>query len=142
RRVEPQARDPLRNLLALDLGARQAGLLVAVSERVIESQPDTPRRIVRAERLTKRIGEASIARTDHRRRKAAGPKQLPAAQTAAAIRRLEADVRQTLIAEKVDVGLRVLEIDRRASEIVAAVERLRDSRIDVGRRLELLGLVH
>ncbi len=61
------------------------------------------------------------------------PQQLGAAKSAAAIRRFEAHVRQLLVGEELDVGLRVREVSTRPREIVALVERRCEGALDVGR---------
>src|SRR5262249_50627169 len=112
--IQPQARDPLGALLALDLRTGVARLFVAVPERVADGHADAPRRIVRCECLTERVAEAAVARTDEAAGKVAGAKKLGAAEPAATIRRLQTYVRQSLIAEKIHVRLCVLQVNCRA----------------------------
>ena len=108
--LEPEARDPLRRLPALDLGAREARLFVAAAERIAHGDADAPRRIVRGERLAERVAEASVARAGDDARKSAGAQELRAAETVAAIRGFEPHVGQPLIVEKLDVRRRVFEV--------------------------------
>src|SRR5262249_48022322 len=96
-RLNAQAGNALLPLPALDLGARQAGILVAVTERVAHRHAEAPGRIVVGKDLPDRVAKPDVTRSDHGIWKTAGSPELRATQTRGGIRRLEAHVGQSLV---------------------------------------------
>ena len=63
-RLDLQARDTGLGLPTLDLGAGQAGLLVAAADRVAEGEAERPRRVIGAEDLPQHVAEVRIRPAD------------------------------------------------------------------------------
>src|SRR5262249_9110120 len=65
---------------------------------------------------------------------------LRATEAAAAVRRFEPYIRETLVDQEVDRRLRILEIVPGARQIVAFTKRFRDGGLNVGERSDACGL--
>ena len=133
-RLHAQARDPLRRLPPLDVGARKARGLEAAAERIAHRQAEAPRRVVVGEHLAERVAETAAARAGDESRESAAAQELRAAEAVAAVRRFEPHVGQPLVVEEVDRRPRILQLVARAREVVPLAERLRDRRVHIGKR--------